>query len=605
MYQKTKHKNNPLSYSSVIGSLLFFGFWLFGIFSIFHIWGFNREYQDSWIGEDIWLWILGLLLIYIIKYLWGSSVDRMVWMAAGILFFFNLLPAIKYHLIYGNAIDQAHHLSLIRHLQSQGVIEPDSIYQDSPGFHVATALLGTYAGLSPVLVSKIISAFLGCFIPFSYYLFCKNTECPADLARLILWFSGLSAPLLYFLNGSTFTSPIYIFIVLLIVTREHERLSANKNLGFTIIIMLAMITIIIWHPSTTLVLIISLVLASIISFILNKFHSGNSRWSQKPQQLGIILSIVAFSYWMYRADVIWGQFIRNLQLILENELTPEIIPNSLYQLDFLDQAMIGMLYHGRDFIFFGLAVIGFILLFSPGANTGEPSNAFRLLSLIWLSTVIILLLIIISGYGEQGYMRFLFFTISLSPFLAGYAFWRVKKVMDIYVNRSGILVLSMSAFLLVSIGSLFQILTPQFLVPDYISSSSTAENVTTVRWFHQVNSIYQYQMIDYAINKLHPSHQMITDYVTHNQVYQFFGREKYYQVVYFPNQKTEPAYILLHWPGVAGGFNEQAQYRTVGNIYDWKNFRGVSTIYDNGGSFILYHPDNDIQPFLLSERDHE
>ena len=147
--------------------------------------------------------------------------------------------------------------------------------------------------------------------------------------------------------------------------------------------------------------------------------------------------------------------------------------------------------------------------------------------------------------------------------------------------------------------SLIQIIPYQPMVPKVKIDRTEVEVNPTILWFHQVNSEYQFQMIDFSINNILSEKQILADYWTQKQVYQYFDRETYLQVFLYKNQRPEPAYILLHYPGLAGGFLEQAEFRSINEINYWRFLDGVSTVYDNGESFILFHPENAFQPFNL------
>lgn len=67
--------------------------------------------------------------------------------------------------------------------------------------------------------------------------------------------------------------------------------------------------------------------------------------------------------------------------------------------------------------------------------------------------------------------------------------------------------------------------------------------------------------------------------------------------------RDAPAFLVLHWPGAAGPYMEQAEFRSVEVLRAWRDRPGVSTVYDNGGSFVLYYPANGTDPFYLERRD--
>jgi hypothetical protein len=106
-------------------------------------------------------------------------------------------------------------------------------------------------------------------------------------------------------------------------------------------------------------------------------------------------------------------------------------------------------------------------------------------------------------------------------------------------------------------------------------------------------------MLDFALNRIVTDTQLITDYVTNRQALLFFDRSTRARVLRTVNQRPEPAFLLLHWPGFAGAYTEKAEYRSKFVIDSWVTKSRASKVYDNGGSFILYNADNARSPFTL------
>lgn len=134
---------------------------------------------------------------------------------------------------------------------------------------------------------------------------------------------------------------------------------------------------------------------------------------------------------------------------------------------------------------------------------------------------------------------------------------------------------------------------PTFLV------SETASATTPVLWLHQVNSLHQKYMLDFAFNQLVTDTQLITDNVANREALLFFDRQTRDRSRRTGNQRPEPAFLLLHWPGIAGAYAEQAEFRSQSAINSWVGKPNMSKVYDNGNSFILYYPDNVQHPFYF------
>jgi hypothetical protein len=118
-------------------------------------------------------------------------------------------------------------------------------------------------------------------------------------------------------------------------------------------------------------------------------------------------------------------------------------------------------------------------------------------------------------------------------------------------------------------------------------------------WLHLVNSEYQRQLLRYAAEKLPAEAELVVDYAGHRQARLFSGTTLQDRLRRTEQARPVPAFLLLHWPGVAGPYMEQAEFRSTAALQAWRDRRGVSTIYDNGGAFILYYPGNAVDPFRL------
>ena len=106
-------------------------------------------------------------------------------------------------------------------------------------------------------------------------------------------------------------------------------------------------------------------------------------------------------------------------------------------------------------------------------------------------------------------------------------------------------------------------------------------------------------MLDFGLNRLPTNTQLITDYFGNRQAMLFFGHQARDSARRTTNQRLEPAYLLLHLPGEAGAYAEQAEYRSFAAIQSWIQSPNMSKVYDNSCSFILFSPDNAEFPLRL------
>jgi len=151
-----------------------------------------------------------------------------------------------------------------------------------------------------------------------------------------------------------------------------------------------------------------------------------------------------------------------------------------------------------------------------------------------------------------------------------------------------------------SVGML-QLYPFQPAVPSFSGNENSAGSDPLV-WLHQVNTEYQTRMLEFAHDQIPSSSQMLLDRFGYDQFYLMYGSQDRQRERYVADGKPRDSFFLLHWPGTAGGFVEQLQYRSKEAIADLHDTRMVDTIYDNGQSFILYLPSSVNLPILKQWR---
>ncbi len=567
---------------------LFCAFSLFIFLSIWTllsaVWA-NRAYQDSWILESLLIPLLLTVLCFIVVVYISSNIQIVTTATMILTFLFFALPSLKYIAPYGSAIDVSAHMSLIRHIADTGQVDPSNVYQYTTGFHVLPAILGRLSGGDPERFVKVIPALLGSLVPAIYCLVLRRIEAPTDLNKIIIVLSGLSLPPLYSLNGTTFTTPLFVFFFCLLLIRYFESPWIQRNaFALTVLLLLVGATIIIWHPSSSLVLVFITITSGLLARALGFSNDkGEALW-----RIGLLILVGTFSYWMFKADLVWEHFVRNLYLTLQSELTPDLVPKRLFELSFVEQIQIGLYTHVRDVLFIGMGSLGFLLQMRASSHANRGNRVGRLLAILWLSSLLMVTVIFAAGFGSQGYRRFLNYIVVFSPWLAGFGMWSSMKVFSAQVPKAKTTFMAAGSLLIIILISGVQLFPYQPALPA-ISVTENNDMGTPVMWMHQVNTSYQYQMLDYALHQLPENVKLTADYVGQRQSGIFFNRQAQSRI-----QRLETplagSVVLLHWPGQAGPYFEQAGSRSIDAISNWRSYPGIMTIYDNGGSFILFDP---------------
>jgi hypothetical protein len=678
----------------------------------------RRAYQDSWLLEGLWPSVALALAAYVVASVSLRRPRHVALLATALAVLLNAVPALKYAYPYASTSDTADHVLLIRSLAMTGQADPGAAYQHTPGLHLLVAALSSWSGTLLWLWTRLFPPLLGALLPLGFYLLCARLPLPAGLARPVLALSPFALPLLYALNGTSFTAPLLVALLALLLVRESNvswgagsgdagRGPCMWEVGHTVLVLVLSGAIIFWHPISSLLYPMVLLAAGAIGQLrpaCRRVFSGSSG------MVSVGASMVAgvLVFWFCRADYVWARLIKNLRLMIEPRSTPALVPARLGELDLVGQARMALLFHGRDAAMLALAGCGvFFLAWSvvrrgsghrvssprqkesrmangrastearpygvegsggwavkeragtriasgtqsgpirvgrrvrarphgvegreklrarrwasvwtgarvygreesatagvlrgaTGARTyGSARRALHTYGLVWLLFFAVVCGVFAYQFGAQGYQRFLVYLVTLSPLPAGYALWRAAAALhrpSVHGRRYSGRPLVAAALCAVAILSCFQLYPYQPAVPAIEAGAGVA---TPSVWLHLVNSEHQRLLLLYAAEKLPPEAQLVVDYAGHRQARLFSGTMLQDRLRRTEQARPVPAYLLLHWPGAAGPYMEQAEFRSTAALQAWRDRPGMSTIYDNGGAFILYYSGNAADPFRL------
>jgi len=357
--------------------------WGLGAFIFITVWTVvaalrtEQSYQDSWMLEGLWLPFAILLMIYLLNVSLSSNLQYVAILSTAITFLLYAVPALKYTLIYDSTIDNAVHMSLMRLIATTGQVDPSSSYAATPGFHILIAILAELSSLPVEAWTKVIPAFVGSLTPLAFYILCKRVLMPATMAKITIILAGFSWPLFYTLSGTHYTMPVFIFILSLLFLREMDK-SNNLGVSYTILLLLFIAQIIFWHPISSLLVPIIIILAGILARLDYKDKLFLEQSKHLPF-LGIFGIIGAISYWMYGAGFVWKKFVQNISQALLLDLTSDIIPRRLSEIPLADRVLIALFSHARDGILVALALVGLILLFKKINYPDQFTRLFELM----------------------------------------------------------------------------------------------------------------------------------------------------------------------------------------------------------------------------------
>jgi hypothetical protein len=595
------------------------GFALSGIWALVAALLMNRGYQDSWVLEGLWLPLLLALFFYGVTLLGNAQPAETALLTSGLVFLGYNTPLIKYNYIYASTIDASVHFSLMRSLATTGTPTPN-VYAFTPGFHILVASLSQLSGLPAQIWAAILPGLMGSLIPLGIYLLCKRTAMPQSLLRSTVVVSGLSLPLLYLPNGTTYAVLIISPLLLLLMAWNSDLERRSNRIGFGLLSGLLLLTLIIWHAISSLLMPIAMVVSGLMALLLS---SQLGKWSYRQSWIrrvgvsltvvGAIAAVATLAYWRFVATPIWDHLMRNIDLfstVIRAGVESEgvLIPERTFTLQLKDLLTVFLLYHGRDVVFLFLSAVG--IAFNAGSfiaalrsNSEEPRyvQLVRLFALLSAIFCLVLVMALVTGFAKHGYKRYLLYIIAMSSPIAGYGLWRMVQFLHDHLRvLPRKMILAVSVILIYIIAGL-QLFPYQPMVPT--APIPGTDGTTPLYWHHEVNTEYQRRGIGFAYFRMPEEANLFTDYRSFQQAALFFGPEAKQQFSYTPWQSPRPAYVLLHVPGKAGAYGEQAEYRSVEAIEARRQLQGVSTVYDNGGTFLLQVPAGQMEQIYLEDRE--
>lgn len=573
-------------------------FLLSGLWLVISAMQLNRSYQDSWILAGIVAPLGMTTLLYLVNVVLSRDLERVAILTAVFAFLLNAAPALKYYFPYGSTTDVAGHIEMARTIANTHLIDVASAYRNAPGFHSIVALLAESSNLPVWAWTKVIPPMLGALLPLGAYTISRRAFIPFPIAKAFVILSGLCLPTLYELNGTSFAVPLYFVLVIVLLLREMDDATFISGLAYTLLGLVLICTLIVWHPASSVLAPISVLFAGFTLTVVFRRRHGTS--SRTRLTSAAVLGVVAvLAYWMFDAAFVWERFASNLNsMFVQPELAQALVPKRLFTINAKDGLLIGLFYHARDGVILGLSIIGLFRIWRQTDVGYSNRKLLHIFSSLWLFWILLIGAIFATGFGGQGYRRFTLYLIGISPLLASYGFCYVNKVIARVFPSTGSQALAFFSFAGITVFCFLQLFPIQPLVPRFINPDSSA-STPPVLWFHRVNTADQYYMLDFALHRLPRNKQFVADYIGQRQSSLYWGRQSGSNLRRTINQKLEPSFLLLHWPGEAGAYAEQAEYRSRDAIQGWRDLRGIDAVYDNGGSFILYSSINAQRPFAL------
>jgi hypothetical protein len=562
----------------------------------------QQNSQDSWILEGaIWPFI-GFVLIFLVIF-WKEDDNRWVAIISALTVMVILLvPGLKYKQVYGQAIDGVFHYQMIHQLIALGST-PENLYESVAGMHSWLASIGITSGLSASDLIKYGFPLSGGIMPLLVYWICRRSQMPSDLTKYGIGFSCLATYPYHALTGTGFTLiPLLLFLSALLV-REYFGASIREKISYSLLALIALLQLTVWHTTTPLLLLLILISVSFtpVLFWFVMERKTKARVNFRFLEMSLIACVLILGYHALDMDLIFSHTFTRLYSLIITENTPAaIIPASLFRLTLLEAGRVYLLMYGREAAAFALAGFGLLLILRDRYQLNRTIlSAYA----YWSMVILVFLAAIPLSLAGIDFRRLMWIPLAITPFYAGYVprWWkqlwaRKSDKTQKLANMLGILIILM----VVGIFTL-EFYTYQPLVPKSKSLTPDTPDEYVV-WLHQVNTAYQQRMITFAEVFSSPETVFNIDVLGYRQYLRYYGTPPK-RHIYLPlapymgitggGDISQNKLFLLHWPGKAGGFGEQVQYRSVKYLTKLRATEGWGLIYDNGESFILHKPSSD------------
>ena len=533
----------------------------------------SRDYQDSWILEGIEIPYLLFVGALSAAFLSENRPSVLVILAILSLFTFLLIPNLKYVWFQGGWIDQHNQYALANNVLDTGHVAPasnapDVAYVGTPLFHVVFSVLSIVLG-APLLISfKYLPVLFSSIYPLSTYMLLKRLSfLKSKAAKYVLFVSAVPInPGRYTVTGGMFGSVItFLALAALVATFEE-----NDRRYWSIFILLVS-ALAASHSVTSIILCVC-----VLGIVLCQRVRPNLGLRTSTVLALISISLAWLTLPAYRT---LNMITRQLFVGVPQGLTPgsEHIPPrffTLAQVNVFEAIKTWLVFYGADSALLILICISIVVALRM---LKRSDTVLRFLVAFAGITLALLPIGIVLGLGP---VRLLYFTRILFPIFFGiFVLAFIKQKVWIHA----LIVLTLIALATV------ELYACQPLIPSANVISNELPSNEPIVYVNAVNTIYQRQMISFA--RIHIVGLIACDSTTANQIVGLtdLNFSSLQLLRYYPLQsdqrELEYAFFLIHLPGIAGPFDNPAEFRTTDIILGAVNNSNV--VYTNGESLVL------------------
>lgn len=555
----------------------------------------RRSYQDAWVLDSILIPTVIFIFFTLVVETFVRDNRLIAVLGAAFLVMLNLIPGLKYQMLYG-CYDSVQHYGYVNQLVSSGFVPKTGFYaqyySDIPGMHVFLGSLSSISGIPVNEIFKfILPAVYGIF-PL-VILFITNGIFDEAVQRYVVIAS--SFPIFgfvgYVVTGTTFALILYSLFIAVFLRRAFR--DENK-VEYSLILIILAFSLILSHGVTPFFL--SFLLLG-MTFTLKSLKFMKKKFPSRSLIHGYIATssffiVLLMMWWAFKAKFYLNVLADMLKRIFVVEAVKGPIPTRFFEIPLLAQIKFLAVFYLKAIIIVTLGIFGLFVLIGKFKRKELADNTkdfyFNLLLVFSIISTVLFSQFVIS-FGEMEYSRFIFYAMMLSPFLVGLALWRLDKTLTtIFRNGRKKNVAFASIMFILFCLCLIQVFSYQPMVPRANILSKDLSEDEYLLDLGMVNTIYQKEMISHAERYSPFNAKIASDRTTRFQIYgltnaSFSSKHIWYSPLEHPN--LEWNLFLLHIDEIAGPFNEKAEYRSKERISEF--LETGNAIYHNGMSVIM------------------
>lgn len=555
----------------------------------------QRDYQDQWILDDVVWPFIGFVGVYLVLLAVERDNRVVAALSSMTIAALALVPGLKYRQPYGTTIDATSHFVLVDSLESTGRVLPGHVYESIPGMHAWLASLGLTSGWPAAGVLRFGLPLLAAILPLLAYVVCRRAQMPDGLGKLTIALTVVAAYPSFLPNGTMFTLVPLVALFAVLAVRELAAVSASARRAYTIVAVVLLAQLVLWHSTTPMFVPIFLGAAAFTPTLVRLASGVRPRLAVAPGLIRFAaLSLAVFmAYRLIASDRVLHEIVEILERFVTGAERPGgRVPGRLFDIEPLDTLRVTVLIHGRAFVLIALAALGVVAIWRCRRRLELVLPFYAYFTILFSVS---LLVVAVAAAGGLEYRRFLVWPVALAPFLAAPALWSAWSAIRSRGDaRARGLRLAGAAAAVTVIAAVFVIEYFRFqpLAPTAGAITAAARDTYVVS-VQEVNSAYQERMLTFAEARAQPGLRFAADIRGQRQFIRYFGpaetaRRRLYLPLYRRDVNAEALdLVLMHWPGPAGGFDEKVEFRTEEAIGRLRELPEWSLIYDNGGSFIL------------------